>query len=182
MKRDWNTIEVLRHARHDWLNQIQLIKGNISLNNIARVNEIIDEIVAESKHQSKLSNMNLPQFASLLLTCNWENHLFQLEFECVEQNHLCADDHRLANWTNVFFEVLDESIKKFHDNYLSITIESQAKGIGFFFDFSGIIISKDHMEDFLKSQLSLEIGVKVQQFSECELTLEFFLPNNETKE
>ena len=31
MRKEWDTIEVLKHARHDWLNKLQLIKGNLSL-------------------------------------------------------------------------------------------------------------------------------------------------------
>ena len=60
MKKDWNIVEVLRHARHDWLNRVQLIKGYISLNNIERVNKILDEIIADAYQESKLSNMNMP--------------------------------------------------------------------------------------------------------------------------
>lgn len=45
MSRDWSTLEVLRHARHDWLNQLQLIKANLSLGRTERANEIIEEII-----------------------------------------------------------------------------------------------------------------------------------------
>ncbi|WP_075982439.1 Spo0B C-terminal domain-containing protein [Bacillus massilinigeriensis] len=179
MNRDWNTVEVLRHARHDWLNKIQLIKGNLSLNKYGRVNEIIDEIVAESKQQSKLSNLNIPQFASLLLTCNWENHLFQIEFDVLDDhpNKNKIQDEALTNWTNNFFQTLDLSVKMFYDNYLSVTIEPQIEGTGFFFDFRGIITSREQIEQFLKREQSLKLGVTVQQFTEGELSLEFFLPN-----
>lgn len=178
MKMDWNTVEVLRHARHDWLNQIQLIKGYISLNNIDRVKEIIDEIVAESKNQSKLSNMKLPQFASLLLTCNWENHLFQIEFECIHTIEQKIDDDILTEWTIHFFHTLDSSIQMFHDNHLSVTIEPQIEGIGFFFDFSGIITNKEQIKQFLNNRESVALKTKIHAFTKEELSLEIFLPYN----
>ena len=67
MKKEWNTIELLRHVRHDWLNKLQLIKGNLDLNKIDRAKEIIDEIVIEAQNETKLSNLHFPNFTLLLL-------------------------------------------------------------------------------------------------------------------
>ena len=112
MKKEWNTVEVLRHARHDWLNKLQLIKGNLDLNKLDRVREIINEIVIEAQNESKLSNLNIPQFASLLLTSNWENHSFQLEFEVIDELKCGSiDDKVLVNWTSLLFECLNEAIE-----------------------------------------------------------------------
>lgn len=104
MEKDWNMIEVLRHARHDWLNKIQLIKGNLSLNKTDRAKEIIDEIVVEAQQEARLSNMNLPGFASLLLTYNWENHYLQLEYEVLDDPIAGRlDDSVLSEWTGSFW-------------------------------------------------------------------------------
>lgn len=178
MKKEWDTIELLRHARHDWLNKIQLIKGNLSLNKMDRVKEIIDEIVIETRQESILSNLNIPQFAALLLTYNWESHSIHLEYEIIGEpnlssSHLVKDDV-LTNWTNTFLEELDQAIKAFHENHLSVTIERQETGIGFFFDFRGIITNIEHIERFLQQQ---SIVVKtVHDLSEHELSIEVFMP------
>ncbi|MCD8502937.1 MAG: Spo0B domain-containing protein [Bacillaceae bacterium] len=35
MKKDWDDVlSVLKHSRHDWLNMVQLIKGNLALKKI----------------------------------------------------------------------------------------------------------------------------------------------------
>ncbi|TKC20073.1 Spo0B C-terminal domain-containing protein [Robertmurraya kyonggiensis] len=178
MKKDWDTVEILRHTRHDWLNKIQLIKGNLSLNKIDRVKEIINEIVDETRQETKLSNLNIPQFAALLLTYNWESHSIHLEFEIIEDIHGSTssyiNDELLANWTIGFLEELDKSIKAFHENHLSVTIERQPSGIGFFFDFRGIITDIEQVQQFLQQQSSIEN--KVHELSEQELSLEVFLP------
>lgn len=56
-------IELLRHYRHDWLNVLQLIKGNLALNKLNRVEEIIREIVIHTENESKLSNLQIPKVA-----------------------------------------------------------------------------------------------------------------------
>ncbi|WP_449620029.1 Spo0B C-terminal domain-containing protein [Robertmurraya sp. Marseille-Q9965] len=178
MKKDWDTVELLRHTRHDWLNKIQLIKGNLSLNKIDRVKEIINEIVDETRQETKLSNLNIPQFAALLLTYNWESHSIHLEFEIIEDIHGSTssyiNDELLANWTIAFLEGLNKCIKAFHENHLSVTIERQSSGIGFFFDFRGIITDIKQVQLFLQQQSSIEN--KVHELSEQELSLEVFLP------
>ncbi|WP_077214114.1 Spo0B C-terminal domain-containing protein [Bacillus dakarensis] len=177
MKKEWNTVEVLRHARHDWLNKLQLIKGNLSLNKVDRVFEIIDEIVVETQQESKLSNMNIPQFASLLFTYNWENYQIQLEYEILGEHTVGAkkiNDVQLTDWTIVFFEHLHTVIESLSENHLSITVEPQQTGIRFFFDFRGIIVEQEQLLFFLQKQSPIE--KKVQQLSEQELALEIYMP------
>ncbi|MEH7176363.1 sporulation initiation phosphotransferase B [Neobacillus vireti] len=173
MEKEWDIVEVLRHSRHDWLNRLQLIKGNLDLNRIDRAKAYINEIVIEVQHESKLSNFHLPKFASLLLKSNWESHLFQLEYEVLNDlEAVKINDHILSNWTKAFFSVLDQAIEAFQENHLSITIQPQSDGVRFFFDFSGIIIKKELIEQFLEAS---ENDVMVKEFSENELGLEVFM-------
>jgi stage 0 sporulation protein B (sporulation initiation phosphotransferase) len=177
MEKEWDIVEVLRHSRHDWLNRLQLIKGNLDLNRIDRVKAYIDEIVIESQNESKLSNFQLPMFASLLLKSNWEKHSFQLEYEVLTDPQAAKiNDLVLTNWTNRFFSCLDQAIEAFQENHLSITIEPELHGVRFFFDFSGIIIRNELIEQFLTSKTP-EMDIEVKEFSESELALEVFMPN-----
>lgn len=177
MNKHWNTLEVLRHARHDWLNRIQLIKGYIALNKVDRVREILDEIIADAHQESKLSNMNIPGFASLLLVYNWENHRIFLEYEVLDENFgkgLTVDDQFLTEWTKNFLDVLGTSVDEDAENYLSITIEPEDQGIRFFFDFRGIIKRIDDVNQFFSRSASFQ--KKILHSANDEFTLEVFLP------
>ncbi|WP_174729882.1 Spo0B C-terminal domain-containing protein [Mesobacillus harenae] len=176
MRKQWDTIEVLRHARHDWLNKLQLIKGNLDLNKMDRVKEIINEIVLETQQEAKLSNLNLPQFSSLLLTSNWDSYHFTLEFEVMDSpNTHNEGDQKLARWTRGLFEELHTSIEAFQENHLFVTVEPQDKGIRFFFDFSGIIIDKERVESFLKESHVENMSVNIEVLDGNELALEVFM-------
>ncbi|MDQ0414555.1 Spo0B C-terminal domain-containing protein [Mesobacillus stamsii] len=176
MKKEWNTIEVLRHERHDWMNKLQLIKGNLSLNKVDRAKEIIEEIIMEARQDAKLSNLHLPQFASTLLTCNWECHHFLLEYEVMNSHTFhCIDDQLLTDWTEQLFETLNSSIEPYQENHLSVTIEPQEKGIGFFFDFSGIIKDKNRLVSFLDQQPGKNLEIISAGMLEGELTIEVFM-------
>lgn len=176
MRNDWTTVEVLRHARHDWLNKIQLIKGNLALNKVDRVKEIIDEIVIEAQQETKLSNLNIPQFASMLLTYNWNHHSIHLEYEILEETKhqkYYINDDQLTKWTIAFLENLQTSVKEFAENHLSITIDPRDTGIRFFFDFRGIIIEQEQITSFLQKA---DVEKSIEELSEIELALEVFFP------
>jgi stage 0 sporulation protein B (sporulation initiation phosphotransferase) len=177
MEKEWNIIEVLRHTRHDWLNKLQLIKGNIDLNRMDRVKSIIDEIIIEAQQESKLSNLHMPMFVSLLLRSNWENHMFRLEYEILDEtdSHK-VNDFYLTSWTKSLFACLDTAIDAIHDNHLSITIDPHMNGTRFFFDFSGIIKMKERIEQFLAEPNKTEWSIEIKEFSEHELALEIFIP------
>jgi stage 0 sporulation protein B (sporulation initiation phosphotransferase) len=173
MGKEWDIVEVLRHSRHDWLNRLQLIKGNLDLNRIDRAKEVIDEIVIETQNETKLSNLHMPLFAALLLKSNWENPYFKLEYEVLRDTKLIKiNDGVLTNWTNSFFICLSQAIEAFQENHLSITIEPQSDGIRFFFDFSGIIMNKELLETFLADPT---MDLVIKELSENEFALELFM-------
>ncbi|MDP4105715.1 MAG: Spo0B C-terminal domain-containing protein [Bacillota bacterium] len=179
MEKEWNMIEVLRHSRHDWLNKLQLIKGNLDLNRIDRAKAIIDEIVIEAQHETKLSNLHIPLFASLLIRANWESNIFTLEYEVLQESGLLyINELALTQWTEGFFTCLNESITALDENHLAISIDSQDDGARFFFDFSGIIKQKARIEKFLTDCSVKDLELTVKEFSEHELAIEVFLPLN----
>ncbi|WP_251549359.1 sporulation initiation phosphotransferase B [Neobacillus muris] len=177
MEKQWDIIEVLRHSRHDWLNKLQLIKGNIDLNRIDRAKAVIDKIVIEAQHETKLSNLGVPHFASLLLKTNWESRSFVLEYEVFEDHDSARiNDVDLTKWSGLLFSCLDQAVDVYQENHLSITIDPQAEGIRFFFDFSGIIRNSELIEKFLAEPKEHELDVSIKEFSENELALEVFMP------
>jgi stage 0 sporulation protein B (sporulation initiation phosphotransferase) len=178
MNKEWSTVDVLRHARHDWLNKIQLIKGNLALNKTERIKEIIEEIVVETQQEANLSNLQIPQFAALLLTFNWEAHSFLLEFEVLNEIKCVGlNDQVLTDWTSSFFACLHTAVESYGENHLSVSIETQENGVRFFFDFSGIIKDKGRLEQFLDGNQHNLLTIKVLEFSQQELALEVFMPS-----
>lgn len=176
MEKDWDIIKVLRHSRHDWLNKLQLIKGNLDLNRIDRVKAVIDDIVIEAQHETKLSNLPIPCFASLLLKANWVQNAFKLEYEVFgDHESLKIQDEVLTGWTKLFFSCLNQAVEVFHENNLSVTIEPQPEGIRFFFDFSGIIVNNELIEKFLSDHKDM-LDLTVRELFENELALEVFMP------
>lgn len=154
MKEEWNILQVLRHSRHDWLNVIQLIKGNLALKKYDRVEEIIQEVVNRTQNESKLSNLNVPNLASELLVFNWEvgNH-FQLEFEVIgESQDLNLYEADLQKWFGKFSKALNDSCNQYGDNQLQVTIELLKGELPrLIFDFQGELNNDEAIKKFVEN-------------------------------
>lgn len=150
--REWTTVDVLRHARHDWLNKVQLIKGYASLNKMEKVKNIVEDIIREAQQESKLSNLHRSEFAELLLTYNWEGHTVQIAYEIldVDRNAL-PDDGELTGWMKNFFAIVEEAVDPNGDNRLSLSVSTLPSGARFFFEFSGTIKKYGLLAGFLEN-------------------------------
>jgi stage 0 sporulation protein B (sporulation initiation phosphotransferase) len=170
---EWNTVDILSHSRHDWMNKLQLIKGNLSLQKYDRVNDIIEEIVIEAQQESKLCNLRMPKFSSFLMTFNWSNHHFVLEYEILgDVLSLDVYDAELTKWTMDFLDILNKTVDIYSENHLNITIDTglEEKGVRFFFDFNGIIKDTDQLTDWLQAVEYYQISVNELHVDTYELT------------
>ncbi|MGM7720972.1 Spo0B C-terminal domain-containing protein [Metabacillus sp. Hm71] len=170
---EWNIVDLLSHSRHDWMNKLQLIKGNLSLQKYERVNDIIEEVIMEAQHESKLCNLKMPEFASYLLTYNWNKHHLLLEYEILgDVRSLEPFDESVTQWSRSFLDILESTVDRCSENHVSITIDldSDKAGVRFFFDFNGIINKTDQIENWLKAVDHSRLVVNEYHVDTYELT------------
>ncbi|RSL29505.1 hypothetical protein D7Z54_30790 [Salibacterium salarium] len=142
-------LDVLRHSRHDWMNIIQIIKGNIALGHFDRVDEVLDETIRKAEHDSRLSRLKIPSTAMFLLTFNWYSHWFHLDIEVAAENADCAAYEEC--WYEIissFTEVLDEAVKPGAENHLLITVHALDYPY-LEFDFQGELNQEENVENWL---------------------------------
>ncbi|WKB36847.1 Spo0B domain-containing protein [Terrilactibacillus sp. S3-3] len=118
-------LEIFRYARHDWLNELQLIKGYLSLEKFDQVEKIIERLIEKLQNEAGLSNLKVPKLAAYLLTFNWSMHRFHLTFK------VPRGDSGLSSWDEAlvlffkafFFHVIDEQASKMTDNQLELAFD-----------------------------------------------------------
>ncbi len=119
VKEEWTVLEALRHARHDWMNDIQLVKGYLSLNKIDEAVRAADHIIVKAVQESKLCNLGMPGMAEMFITFNWEQHSFLLEFEIDDELVVPkVDDEKAVQFFSRLFSVLDQHIEEYSGQYL----------------------------------------------------------------
>ena len=160
METKWTTIDLLRHSRHDWLNKIQLIKGNLALGKMDRVSGLIEEIIIDAKQEAKLSNLDMPCLAELLLTGNWRHYTFELGFEIIDDiGGFAEQDRSLTGFILDFFEALNQQVTGSSVHTLIVMISSSEEAslrIGF--DFQGRVNSVENLFDGLAVPNTIEMS------------------------
>ncbi|MBS2969865.1 Spo0B domain-containing protein [Metabacillus sp. KIGAM252] len=168
--KNWNMVDAISHYRHDWMNRLQLIKGNLSLEKYDRVNEIMEEIIIEAQQESRLCNLKAPELAGNLISFGWERHLFSMEYEIVGNTfHLDSLDRSLSAWCKDFFALLDHCAGDRCENQLVLTIEmSEELGqVRFFLDFHGMLKDMERLHTYF-------MKLPDHQLSELTITAEEF--------
>ncbi|MTH52993.1 sporulation protein [Bacillus mangrovi] len=146
--KNWNMVDAISHYRHDWMNRLQLLKGNLSLGKYERVNEIMEEIIIEAQQESRLCNLKAPELAEQLISFAWVRHSFSLEYEIIgDMFSLDRHDHELSHWFREFFLLLDQCAGERSENQLILTIEmlENTGQVRFFFDFHGILTETESL-------------------------------------
>jgi stage 0 sporulation protein B (sporulation initiation phosphotransferase) len=124
MPKNWTTVDLLRHARHDWLNQLQLIKANLSLGRTERAKEIMEEIIELSREESRLSNLRTPDLAEYLLTYNWLKHPLKLYGKVMgESGDFSLFEEELLHITNELCGLINDSILGYDECSLTLTFK-----------------------------------------------------------
>jgi len=171
MDKNWTTIETLRQTRHDWLNKIQIIKGNLELNRIDRVKGIIDEIIVETQNEARLSSLNLPKFTEMLLTSNWNNGSFYCEYEIIDVFEGSTEmDVLMYRWTNDFFKILDKNPDPFFRNILAVSMcKKELIDLHCSFQMQGRFMDLSAVMEFLESSLTAEQSIEIRECNENEI-------------
>jgi len=82
MEKTMTVAQSLRHARHDFLNELQLIKMNLDLGRLQEAQAIIRSHAEAAMHASRLSDIGMPLTEEWLLTANWRFPGFNFHVEC----------------------------------------------------------------------------------------------------
>ncbi|MDQ0254235.1 stage 0 sporulation protein B (sporulation initiation phosphotransferase) [Evansella vedderi] len=149
--RKWEVVDVLRHYRHDWLNKLQLIKGNLDIGRIEKVEGLIQEVIQQSKNESDLSNLNSQKLAERLLTFNWEEHPYVLFYEILtEDKNWGPIESRVMGILNHIFLLFDSHAKYGYDNQL-IVILKDVDGAELELDYHGQLLLNDNWHSDLEN-------------------------------
>ena len=99
----------LRHARHDFLNELQMIKLNLDLGRTDRAQALIRTYAEAAMHQSRLSALSLPEMEEWLLTAGWRFPELRLTMSCEAPQAPSELDTILCQWLESFVKAVKEA-------------------------------------------------------------------------
>ncbi|MCL7746969.1 Spo0B C-terminal domain-containing protein [Halalkalibacter alkaliphilus] len=170
MDNQLDVLKALRQTRHDWLNVMQLIKGNLALKRYDRIEEIIDQVTQQSICESKISEIQAVSVVYFLLTYNWFSSKLKLEIDVAgDVFSLEKDEVRMLRLCEQITEKLTEGCSTESENNLLITFLFTDIECKITFDFQGSLQMKK--EDWLEFLSEWEPNVKLVEMDESECVL-----------
>ena len=176
MNQKEEVIEALQYSRHDWLNRLQLIKGNIALKRIDRVEQLIDEITSQMRSESVLTSLSAVELTHLLLTYNWSANRFQLQYELdIDPQRVMIDDKLVTSLLNRLFLKLNEHCNECSDNLLKLELIGLNQQLQINFALTGIIEKCDQLLHVLTVDEQYSRYVTIQNLNENKLMMKIII-------
>ncbi|WP_231572563.1 Spo0B domain-containing protein [Halobacillus sp. BBL2006] len=165
-------ITLLRHKRHDWMNQIQLIQGYASLGKQERLMDQIEELITESEYERKLLNSNAVQFPLWLLSFNWNHEQFRLKYVVKDELDLSRHDEKLTALAKRMLELIDDHTleDELYEGTVHLYQGFDSGSIGLSWEWEGQL----HNGESLKQRLNNE-GFIATVFEDQELSIEMMI-------
>ncbi|MDT8861992.1 sporulation initiation phosphotransferase B [Alkalihalobacillus sp. MEB130] len=174
MDNQLDVLKALRQTRHDWLNVMQLIKGNLALKRYDRIEEIIEQVTQQSICESKISEIQATSVVYFLLTYNWFSSKMKLEIDVAgDVFSLKKDEVRMLRLCEQITEKLSERSSIESENHLLITFLFGDNECKITFDFQGALQSEE--KDWLEivNEWEPDIELVALDHSECVLVARF---------
>ncbi|WNS81833.1 Spo0B C-terminal domain-containing protein [Domibacillus sp. DTU_2020_1001157_1_SI_ALB_TIR_016] len=170
----WTLLKTLRHARHDWMNDIQIVKGYLSLNNIDAAARAADHIILKAVQESRLCNLGMPGMAELFMTFNWSQHLFRLEYELDESIAAgTADDQKACRFFNRLFSLLEQHVKEFNEHELFVHLSEKQGSLAAEMEWMGEVANRPLLLKKIKEFAhSLELKSAVWETDSGDILME----------
>ena len=168
MMEEKEIITLLRHKRHDWMNQIQLIQGYASLGKQDLLLSQLEEVKEEAEEERKLLNSDALQFQLWLLSFNWVHKAYRIRYFLKDDVDLSRHDQKLTAYGKRMIEIMDGHIGKYELYEGTLTIYMGGQGtLGLSWEWEGFF----HHPDGLKEELNNE-GFIATIFESKELSIE----------
>ncbi|MGI2326478.1 Spo0B domain-containing protein [Planococcus sp. YIM B11945] len=116
----------LRHARHDFLNELQLINMNLDLGRIEQAQAIIRSHAEAAVQLSRLSALKLPKTEEWLLVSKWRFPELHFELACDARKAPVQRDAEMAEALEAVVQLLIKQMDPWekHQSQLMVSADS----------------------------------------------------------
>lgn len=122
--------EVLRFMNHDFLNQLQLIKTNLALENVEEANHVVTNISTKCSQFFQINGLNSEQLVEWLHTCEWRFPSINITMESdISDSSLVEWDVPLRDYLESTLQHVCESIDPMIDQSCTIHVNSSKNNL-----------------------------------------------------
>ncbi|GGM27392.1 sporulation initiation phosphotransferase B [Paraliobacillus quinghaiensis] len=158
-----DVVTLLRHYRHDWMNELQLIMGYAQMGKLDTVQKKIQQSVEKAESDRKLQNLPLPKTVIWVMQFNFRFDNFRLKYNIDANEKLAIDDQRLYDQLERIMEIFTSFGMKTEMYHGTMNIQQlNQQQLKVQLSFSGIIERSKELKNQIEHSDEL-IDVDIQQ-------------------
>ncbi|MDC3415660.1 Spo0B domain-containing protein [Aquibacillus salsiterrae] len=112
MNKEEEMIDLLRHYRHDWLNDVQLLLGYASMGKMEKVEAKLKEKMVEANKERMLESLAIVKTALWIIQFNWKYDNFRMDYQIETNHNLSKYDDILHQNLVLFMDTLERFTDK----------------------------------------------------------------------
>lgn len=164
MKAD-DVLEIIRHYRHDLLNELQLVHGYLSMGKTEKTGKKVQNMIERYHEERKLFDLHCPYFTLWLMSVDRNYPQFRIRYETADIGEISNMDLTLFSSCREIFSLIGDYIFKNHMYHGRLQIEQEDEMIRLSFAFHGSIQHPDQ----LKRELSARPYIQQAEIDEENL-------------
>jgi stage 0 sporulation protein B (sporulation initiation phosphotransferase) len=162
--------EALRFARHDFMNQLQLIRMNLELGLVDDAKTVIDAYASRMKELAELNKLGLPKLYEWIQTAPWKYPALNPEFSCKGEQVNVRFDSPAAHTLDKLFGELNKRINPYDELECHVRITAVSGVFTMGITVLGRIENLDHVM-MTEEQSLFRITVKQVSSEEWQFTV-----------
>ena len=143
--RNEDVIELLQYYRHDLMNQVQIMKGYLSMKKYDQVSHKLDELVEGFTGERKLMNLNTPEFNLWIIRFNMWHENIRISYNIHTNKPLKELDKQFVSQCKQVVNSIEMSILDSELYELTIDLDENVKKIELIITIKGYFIDKSDM-------------------------------------
>jgi stage 0 sporulation protein B (sporulation initiation phosphotransferase) len=161
-------IELISHYRHDWMNDIQLLFGYVSLKKYDKLDDCMDKIRSKVLQESSIAKLGIPSLVAFFVSFRLYYNALALELEMEEDINLASlplDQEKVSR-------LVQMTVKLFHSLAVPSYDEPNVLSVQFDMEKEALLFDLIYQGGYDESALRYEIKQILEAFTTQFATIE----------
>jgi stage 0 sporulation protein B (sporulation initiation phosphotransferase) len=161
-------IELISHYRHDWMNDIQLLFGYVSLKKYDKLDDCMDKIRSKVLQESSIAKLGIPSLVAFFVSFRLYYNALALELEMEEDINLASlplDQEKVSR-------LVQMTVKLFHSLAVPSYDEPNVLSVQFDLEKEALLFDLIYQGGYDESALRYEIKQILEAFTTQFATIE----------
>ena len=153
-------IQLMSHYRHDWMNDLQLLFGYVSLKKYDKLSDCLDKIRCKAMKENSIAKLGIPSLVAYFISFRLKENALALELEMEQDINLAA----LPMDTEKVSQLVQGIVDLFHVNSAPSEELINVLSVQFALEDNALLVDLDYQGGYHQAELKKAIHTLISAF------------------